>query len=219
MSWTSIRLVEKIRKNEKFYWEMTGLDSKSLVIGLLSAATTFLRDVHDKDFVLVLRKKSGESFDVRDLDDLDEINENPLEHEFSTEEQIENIYPTTTNYGIWIDRYGRRKNFDFVGFNQADKFMQGFISMCNAFKVDFRHYILGPPFDRDGLEYNVVGYDIEPYFPSNYEEGEGEEYEEYEEGEYEEGEDEEGEYEEGEGEYGEGQEEGEEYDDDYDEEE
>lgn len=47
---------------------------------------------------------------------------------------------------------------------QTPEFIQGFISTCNGFNVDFRDYILGPPFkvNDQGQEiyYDIQGYDI-----------------------------------------------------------
>jgi hypothetical protein len=44
--------------------------------------------------------------------------------------------------------------------------VQGFISICNAFDVDFRDYIIGTPFkyiQNTIVNYQIEGYDIEPF--------------------------------------------------------
>lgn len=51
-------------------------------------------------------------------------------------------------------------------FKSAD-FVQGFISICTGFNVDFRNYVIGRPFvynheTKDITQYSVEGYDIEP---------------------------------------------------------
>lgn len=58
---------------------------------------------------------------------------------------------------------------DSYGFYEFEslQFIQGFISICNAFNVDFRDAILGPPFTYDvdlGKQtfYSIEGYDIAP---------------------------------------------------------
>lgn len=186
MVWTSLALFDEKRSinnkhPDQFYWRMEGEFTDSLMMGLLVAGTLFLRDEYERDFVFILSDDEKQfSTSIRDLEDLDEINLNPIDQEYISEEDLQDIYPTTKPYGIWVDRYGNIGRYDFITFTRADEFMQGFISMCIAFQVDFRNYILGPPFDENGIEYNVVGYYIPPYFEGQYEEEE-EEYEEEEE--------------------------------------
>lgn len=43
-------------------------------------------------------------------------------------------------------------------------FLQGFISMCTAFMVDFRDYFYSLPTDHDGVEYDIPMYHLKQYF-------------------------------------------------------
>lgn len=43
------------------------------------------------------------------------------------------------------------------------KFLQGFILMCNAFRVDFRDYILELPIDPNGIKYDIPTYKLKEY--------------------------------------------------------
>lgn len=61
---------------------------------------------------------------------------------------------------------GPADSFVVYKFQSAD-FVQGFISICTGFNVDFRNYVVGPPFvynqeTQDVTLYSVEGYDIEP---------------------------------------------------------
>lgn len=74
------------------------------------------------------------------------------------------------NYAWWVTDVLAGIGFELFTFSSAD-FVQGFISMMNAFNVDFRDYTLGPPFKyeddtREPTYYSVEGYDIEP-IPEN----------------------------------------------------
>lgn len=61
-------------------------------------------------------------------------------------------------YGWWIinDQYKlyRFKTFDFI---------YGFITLASVFQIDFRDISVGTPFDKNGTNYLIAGYDIEPY--------------------------------------------------------
>lgn len=68
--------------------------------------------------------------------------------------------------GIWIfnTEEDDESYWNFIQTNNMPEFMQGFITMCNAFQVDFRNYILSPPFDSNDIEYDLVGYHVAEYF-------------------------------------------------------
>jgi hypothetical protein len=40
--------------------------------------------------------------------------------------------------------------------NNMEKFLQGFISICNAFNVNFNNYIVQLPCDSNGIMYNII---------------------------------------------------------------
>ena len=63
-------------------------------------------------------------------------------------------------YGIWL-KGSRRFVYSLYAF-RTDKFFQGIVSMCNSFNVDFRNYIYGFPFDKDGNQYALANYVMAP---------------------------------------------------------
>lgn len=66
------------------------------------------------------------------------------------------------NYGWWITEPLNQKSYTLYNFSSAD-FIQGFISICNIFAVDFRDYILGTPFKYNNATHKIVNYEIEGY--------------------------------------------------------
>lgn len=64
-------------------------------------------------------------------------------------------------YGLWLksNEYFR---YSLYGF-RTPYFIQGIISICNYFQVDFRNYIFGFPFDAYGNQYALSGYVMSPY--------------------------------------------------------
>lgn len=76
-----------------------------------------------------------------------------------------NYRPLDNSFGWWI--YNPLNNkYTLFSFSSPD-FIQGFISACNAFSIDFRDYILGAPFThqvgiQDPTYYFMETYDIEP---------------------------------------------------------
>lgn len=69
--------------------------------------------------------------------------------------------PQSGQYGLWMNS-GRRFYYSLYTFRKSS-FFQGIISICNAFGVDFRNYIFGLPFDRDGNQYALSNYVMTPY--------------------------------------------------------
>jgi hypothetical protein len=73
--------------------------------------------------------------------------------------------PRENEYGWWI---GPRPSPEYILYSFPDAyFIQGFISMCDAFRVDFRDYVYGLPFKYDPetqetTHYQIEGYDIAP---------------------------------------------------------
>lgn len=75
------------------------------------------------------------------------------------------ILPHTASFGWWIEQ-SLNTSYALYSF-QSYEFIQGFITSMNTFGVDFRNYILGPPFtyelnQKAPVYYMIEGYDIDP---------------------------------------------------------
>jgi len=64
-------------------------------------------------------------------------------------------------YGLWL-KGSTRFYYNLYAF-ETNYFFQGIISICNSFKVDFRNYIYGFPFDGNGKQYALANYVMAPY--------------------------------------------------------
>jgi hypothetical protein len=79
----------------------------------------------------------------------------------------ENIKSHTCNdmdegqFAVWM-KSDKRFYYNLYKF-QRSAFFQGIISLCQSFQVDFRNYLYGFPFDKDGRQYVLNGYLMTPY--------------------------------------------------------
>lgn len=170
MEWNSLSLYD-IKSNNNTYWTLEHTFSSDLLAGLLAAGCLYISYIEeDNQSKQDLRFKihSPEKSGIKLLSDFDN---SYISYKSYDEYNTADIYPIQGKYGIWIvsptDLDDLR--YDFVTFTNPQDFMRGFISMSNAFQVDFTEYILGPLYDFDGLEYDIDGY-------TNYTEEYNEEY-------------------------------------------
>jgi hypothetical protein len=68
---------------------------------------------------------------------------------------------TGDDYGIWM-RSAYAGHYDLYRF-ASTLFLQGVISLATAFRVDFRDYLLGLPFDQVGNRYTLADYIMSSY--------------------------------------------------------
>jgi len=64
-------------------------------------------------------------------------------------------------YGLWL-RGTREYHYSLFRFRSAS-FFQGVISICHSYKVDFRNYMYGYPFDKEGNQFALNNYVMTPY--------------------------------------------------------
>jgi hypothetical protein len=81
-------------------------------------------------------------------------------------QNINTINPGTGLYGWWI-KYFDPNIYYLFEFSDPDEFIGGFITGFDAFEIDFRNYIAGPPFIIDGngnkVDLAISGYYIQPF--------------------------------------------------------
>lgn len=159
--------------NQELTWEIKGPLSKDLVAGLL-VAMTILFSVLDEDYNKTLERPVVVINKTRiDLYDTPSIYELLKEYIIDTREKDEiitkpDIFSRVNKgyFGWWIfsTKFSNINRYKLYTFRNSD-FVRGFISMCKAFNVEFRNYILGSPFTDSKLGrvyYTIKGYDIEP---------------------------------------------------------
>jgi len=62
---------------------------------------------------------------------------------------------------IWMQG-SKRAHFNLFTFS-SPSFLQGIISICTTFQVDFRNYVYGLPYDKKGNYYKLLGYSFPQY--------------------------------------------------------
>lgn len=67
-------------------------------------------------------------------------------------------------YGLWLRGYTPYR-YSLYRFTDPS-FLQGVISICHHFNVDFRNYLFGLPFDSSGTLYTLSGYRLLSSFMS-----------------------------------------------------
>lgn len=139
---------------DDYNWRIDGPLSSDLVAGLIAAIKTVLSgpvNIRLNDRELVINQ-----FDHYIL----------KSHLSRGELLIQYLPPNKYGWAI-ADAHG----YNLYIF-ETNEFVRGFISMCDAFQVDFRDYIAGPPFKTSNRPlthtfYYIQNYDIDPILLGN----------------------------------------------------
>lgn len=122
------------------------INDLELIAGMLAAGMGIMADLND--YYL------DSDADVSDFRLSNGISEEDL-----NENSIDKLSPN--QYGIWMNSSQRFK-YNLYGF-RTPRFLQGVITICNNFGVDFRNYVYGLPFDMYGNLEVLSGYVMNPY--------------------------------------------------------
>lgn len=145
-------------------WKMKGPFNPDVMAGMIIAGHMLLSVLNTNQYSFAVTNQDVD--DILEVNSIETIGPNYVLQIAILEENTYHM-PGAGMYGIWVfnseDDEGNLY-WDLVEVQNMDEFMQGFITMCNAFKVDFREYILSLPFDSDGIEYDLPEYDLETYF-------------------------------------------------------
>ena len=146
-------------------WTIPGPLSGDLVAGLVYATDVILYvQTRGNNFNLTIGHKGYIPYDPQPRNNRRNYHENYIGGSVNNFRGLALFDPRETNYGWWIiNHLDGREYYQLIQFASAE-FIQGFISIFNAFGSDFRDYIVGRPFkvlpDGSKIEYNIVGYDI-----------------------------------------------------------
>ncbi|CAH6420269.1 Hypothetical protein HVR_LOCUS1148 [uncultured virus] len=177
MEWNSLSLfntdpfAKRIRN--PLYWTLKYPFSDDLLAGLLAAGCLYISYVEKENNDYDFRVGGARNYQLA-IKELSHFDREYVPYQSVRQDEVEDVYPDMGKYGIWIISQADHNRWDFITFTNVVDFMRGFISMSIGFRVDFRNYILGPPYNSDGTEYDVEGYNIPPYFTE--EEDEEDEY-------------------------------------------
>jgi hypothetical protein len=172
---TSIYQNLSVYRDDNILWSIPGPLSGDLTAGLSVATITVIHDLYkgySEDTYIEIIDQNGDSI-IADLYDRTQyemlINNYEIVGSYPIE-IIANIHPEDNHYGWWIPEHDTISGIEVVlyslySFATLD-FVQGFISACSAFDVDFRDYSAGTPFtyhDHKITNYDIQGYDIAPF--------------------------------------------------------
>lgn len=142
-------------------WMIEGLLSGDLIAGLVAGINVMFSYIFAQG-----QQYNGETIVVTKLDGSMIYNPMLGNHIATTMMAIPldfNKYsPDPELYGWWIKGENKYTLYQF----ETMDFIQGFISACDIFEVDFRDYIIGLPFKVENkvkVDYIIEGYDIEPF--------------------------------------------------------
>lgn len=141
-------------------WRLNGPLSADLVAGLVLGLHVGLIEVINRPGINRLEifspPRERITIDPTVVDDLDIVLNRYL---IAYEKILNNDHWIGPNwYGIWFNDVIHTNNYHLFTF-QTPEFIQGFISACNAFNIDFRTYIAGLPFTIENGK--KVAYTIE----------------------------------------------------------
>lgn len=141
----------KLFRNETVIWQFN-LPDPAVAAGALAAGISIMDDMNAdsqnaQHYSLDTDADVSEFLRVRDVLEAD-IRDHTCGHIGLGE------------YGLWM-KGKERFLYNLYGFSDA-QFIQGVISMCHAFGVDFRNYLYGFPFDIDNKQYALADYVMAP---------------------------------------------------------
>lgn len=166
VKWNSLSLLDR-SDGFRVLWNMKGEFEQEVMMGLVLACYILIMDYNNALEEPERLSIVVGSDEIEDEFELDDISDFPSFADISILRRnvIVNIRPSDTNLLLWVDYLGYPDHdYVMVELKRMDLFLQGFISMCNAFRVDFRDYIFQPPIDTNGVSYDIPAYDIIEYF-------------------------------------------------------
>lgn len=170
--WNALSLLDV---NEEVLWTLEGSFSEETMMGFLLSGLALIEEERKtineqgetRGFIenafVITKQKTGEEILIEEENDFE-----PLD-KFGFVIDPKHIYLGDLDAGmirlfVWVSSPAGRKFYRKVDLVNMNLFLQGFITMCNAFQVDFRDYILHFPIDSDGTEYDLPEYHLREYF-------------------------------------------------------
>lgn len=179
VQWHRIALIDRT-EDDRVLWSLTENFTEETMLGMVVAGHILLNEyrvIHDelrRYAFIVSSHELGDRFIIDPIDF-------PILNDFEIK-ATDDAYgsPRERYMRLWV-WYTRESEYDVYGEGETEEqdywlevdllsitlmelFLQGFISMCNAFQVDFRDYILGLPIDSNDEKYDLPSYRLREYF-------------------------------------------------------
>lgn len=166
MELARLSLVDRLNNNN-ILWMMTVPDDYNLITGLVVAGLVLLQEyarnhaVRNR-YALAVAIDDPEAIIIDDYDDFF-LTSDLIVVRMKKEQDVQDYpAPEVDNMRVWV--WSAPNDWIPVDTLHMDLFLQGFITMCSAFQVDFRDYLLGPPVDSNGTQYDIPTYRLREYF-------------------------------------------------------
>lgn len=174
MQWDAIYLIGVYTK--QVYWTMYGPFETDVVAGLISAGNMLFDELYQN-------RNAKEPYEFSAQQHGTDTGQQIIQHikdlgiyKYNSPVTVDNTdrLPEKGKMAIWISNdYGNfdsgyddwtdEQYWEFIEVDNMRNFMQGFISMCIAFQVDFREYVLDLPIDSNGVRYDIPSYGLKEY--------------------------------------------------------
>lgn len=171
MGWDTLTLYYTPEADSIILWSMQGPFSNALMAGLFLACHCLLNHYayiseDYSDYSISARDhETGQSYVITSLDEIDFELCNIVTQ---ASELQPHLVPAPGCLGIWVwlrtEGLKRVDQWVLVQSSAMDEFMRGFISICVAFGVDFRHYLRCLPIDANRVQYDLPAYRLKQYF-------------------------------------------------------
>jgi len=160
--WYNLSLVDVF--NDRPLWTLNGIFSEDTMTGLIAGALIWLAQRGDAHtYKLRTQDYGGITYEIREFDDF-----YSLAYLLILPESQLRKYPGLPPKGlieIWVRISKTNEDIYMLIYSDHPKeFFQGFISMANAFQIDFRDYLFRLPVDSEDNEYDLPEYELKEYF-------------------------------------------------------
>lgn len=171
MGWDTLALYYTGDDDNVTLWTIYGPFSDTLMAGLLLACHSVLNhyaytsENYGDYSILATDHEADQQYVVTSLDEVD-FNLCNIVAEASEVQTHQLPVPGSLGIWIWLRMSGLKRNDQWVLVQSSamQEFLQGFISICRAFGVDFRHYLSCLPMDMNRVQYDIPAYRLREYF-------------------------------------------------------
>jgi len=154
-------------KNNSVVWAMQGPFNSDVMAGLVAGGSMLLSEyyIFTKQEVRYVFGGSHGDNNIIELNNVGDVGDHYIYYIDIYEKDTINILPAPGKIGVWL--YDRDTDmgitWNLIEVNHMDEFMQGYITICSAFQVNFRDFMLRLPFDSNGVQYDIPEYNIKEY--------------------------------------------------------
>jgi len=167
VTWNTFSLVS----GTSIIWTINGALTSECVSGLVVAGEMLLNVLNDEVYSFQATNNTAvelfnRSYPEDNFVSKDNIYGIGIPSDMITDD-LYKVFPPAGMMGVIVYQYEDENGveyWDLIKVKHLDQFMQGFISMCNAFEVDFKEYLAESPFDSNGTIYDLLDYNLDEYF-------------------------------------------------------